>query len=1451
MQYLRYHRRIPQCGSFVLAILIVCNTRVFAQQSSQDHFQSNDCIGLLGDGLIEQAQYHGWLECMLQTNFPDRSLRFRNIGWSADTPDGKSRLGLSLVQAGREKPDEGWRQLKQQIRSVDASAFIVGYGMASALEEDSYASFENDYRRLLDFLIDEKPTTKLFLLSPLKSIPIDESSDGEVVARLNQRLQNISSIIKAFAKEYQSSFIDLQDVALLSESRDDPIHLNNAGYRELAIAVQDQLGLSNSKWQPTPATPALQQLRASILRKNEWWFHRSRPANMAYVFGFRKHEQGQNAGEIPQFDALIAQEESRIHTLCKLDTNLPSKQEYTTESRFAKFQPQPTPEFTVSDEFEVTLWAENPQLNKPIHMNFDAQGRLWVASSEAYPMIEVGQTAPDKIIVLEDTNQDGTADQSTVFAEGLLIPTGVAPGDGGVYVAQSTDLLFLSDRDGDGQADETRRILSGFGTEDTHHNLHTLRFGPDGRLHMNQSVYTRSDLETVHGVTRLRGGGGMRYDTRNEKIDVFFRGLWNAWGHQFDRFGQSFLTDGAGFDGLAFAPYGAAFNPTPGARRQLELISPGKYPKFASLEIIEGDSFPPDWQGSAITCDFRANRVTRFELIEQGSGFVSQQKPDLLRSSATSFRPIDVKQGPDGALYIADWSNPIINHGEVDFRDERRDRWHGRIWRVAWKKAKRKQIDDFAKKSTSELIDLLTSSDRYDRDTARKCLAERDADICQAILDSANNATSDHHRLEMLWVLQSHNRLQPELVADLLAANDGRIRAATIRAVVQDSRNTTTLSQNSKAELFSILEKSIHDPHPRVRLEAVRGLSIFNSESAVRAALQTLSYPMDPFLDYGLWLTVNECQQAAVDAVLKSQPVDSASQRSPEIEATRVEFVLAALPSDRAAELLSQQLESRGLAADGEGPWIELIAKSGSLAEVQQLVALLDPSNVQPNVLTRAITAIESAIRQRSLEPTIPESRLSQLVESTSQDVQLAAIELCQTMRASRLLPALNRLANSETTPTTVRAKAIKSIATMDGAQFELIAPLFSATQPFPIRAAVFDAAIRSNSNQAFPYLQSILEEDLPPNQYEQLWSIALRSVNMKSGFLERLQLDTIDQATAAIGLQVFRRLGIKDDALETALAIQSGQSMESQERTPSQIADLAKDALANGDPNRGEMIYRRPVLACATCHAIGGVGGLVGPDMSSLGASAPADYIVESIYNPNAKIKEGYHAVSVVTIDGEVFSGIELEGDGDTLNLRDSENRVTQVPKEDIDDKQPRGSLMPAAVVSSLNRQEQLDLIRFLTELGKPGDFDASNGGVARSFRILAGTHRLEQQGADRIVQGEITDGWQIASTRVNGSLDRSTIVELTKQPINIALVHVYLEAEFELAQQEVVSFEVTGPKQFACWIDGQPLEANGAFLQTPLTAGRHRVLIRLDAFEEFDAIRLSSPNATFLSEW
>ncbi|HQR08991.1 MAG TPA: sorbosone dehydrogenase, partial [Gemmatales bacterium] len=317
--------------------------------------------------------------------------------------------------------------------------------------------------------------------------------------------------------------------------------------------------------------------------------------------------------------------------------------------------PDPDPEiekrsFIVDPRFEVNLYAADPLLAKPIHMNFDAAGRLWIASSEVYPQIKPGQKANDKIIVLEDTKGVGVADKTTVFADGLLIPTGLLPGDGGVYVANSTELIHLSDTKGTGKADKRRVVLSGFGTEDTHHMLHTLRWGPDGRMYMMQSIYIHSHIETPHGPRRLNAGGIWRFKPETMELDVFARGWVNPWGLAFDRYGQAFVTDGAGGEGINYVIPGGYYVTAADAKRVFPGLNPGS-PKFCGLEIVSGRHLPDDWQGNLITNDFRGHRVCRFVVKDDGAGFASTEQPELIKSTHPAFRPIDVKMGPDGAIY--------------------------------------------------------------------------------------------------------------------------------------------------------------------------------------------------------------------------------------------------------------------------------------------------------------------------------------------------------------------------------------------------------------------------------------------------------------------------------------------------------------------------------------------------------------------------------------------------------------------------------------------------------------------------------------------------------------------------------------------------------------------------------------------------------------------------------
>lgn len=498
----------------------------------------------------------------------------------------------------------------------------------------------------------------------------------------------------------------------------------------------------------------------------------------------------------------------------------------------------------VGEGFELTLFAEEPMVVKPIQMNWDAQGRLWVVSSTIYPHLKTGAEANDKIYVLEDTDGDGKADKSTIFAEGLLVPTGILPGDGGVYVANATEILHLSDTDGDGKADTRNVVLSGFGTGDTHHLIHTFRRGPTSRIYFNQAIYIYSHVETPIGVKRLEGGGVWQLEPETLDLNIYAKGLINPWGLQFDRWGQSFLTDGAGSEGINYAFPGATFVTSPGAERIVRGLNPGQ-PKHCGLEIVSGGHFPESWQGSLIAGDFRANRVNRFELSEQGSGYASKQVEDLLWSDDVTFRPVDMAMGPDGAIYVADWYNEIIQHGEKDFHDPRRDKEHGRIWRITAKDRPLVEPLDLSKASAYELLEALKLPEDWRRSHAKQLLKEKGAkEVVPELnrwVDALDKGDTDyeHHLLEALWVHQALGVVNEELLLTLANAKNHNARAAAIRALQFWHDDMTDVPQ--------LLGRTSSDEHPQVRLESVIALRKVQTPEAAKMALSVLEFPMDEF----------------------------------------------------------------------------------------------------------------------------------------------------------------------------------------------------------------------------------------------------------------------------------------------------------------------------------------------------------------------------------------------------------------------------------------------------------------------------------------------------------------------------------------------------------------------------------------------------------------------------
>jgi putative heme-binding domain-containing protein len=956
-----------------------------------------------------------------------------------------------------------------------------------------------------------------------------------------------------------------------------------------------------------------------------------------------------------------------------------------------------------------------------------------------------------------------------------------------------------------------RVVLSGFGTEDTHHNLHTLRWGHDGRLWMNQSIYTRTDTETPHGVVRLKSGGVMRLHPGTLKLDIMYRGFWNSWGHQFDQFGQSFLTDGAGSSGINWAFPGATFEAYAGARRVLKGISPGSYPKFCSLEIVYSQHFPDDWQGDMITCDFRANRVVRFKVMEEGAGYVAVEAGDLLRSKEVSFRPIDVKLGPDGALYIADWSNPIIQHGEVDFRDPRRDHEHGRIWRVTCKGRPLNPRPQLVKATNTELLDKLKSPNGYERAQGRRVLIERGKAVSPDLAAWLDKQKEERALLEGLWMLIHLGEGDLTVNRRLLRAADGRIRAAAVRALGENLADSLVMT----FRLFDL----VHDEHPRVRLEALRVMG--REPPYVAFPLRALDKPMDRFLDYALWLTMNELADAWL-AWIENFGVEDATEK-------HLVFGLNALPSDKSAQILAKLLDKGAIKRDAHGVWMELAGQAGGPEELRRLFDQVNKPGFDDPALLRALSALDQAARLRRVQPAGDLQPLGKLLEDKRSAIRAAAIHLAGRWHQQGLTPRIVALAADEKSPIEVRTAAVEALRELRGPEaltaLETLAK--NDKEATALRRQALLALVAIDPDKSLPLaLEAIRSAE--DAAIEEFWRSLLGLSGMGKRLTESLQKEPLPKAAAAVGLKVARENDESQRELVALLAKQAGVPPP-RVYSNAELGRLSAQTVLRGDPARGELVYRKTDQRCMVCHAIGGAGGKVGPDLTSIGASAPLDYLVESVLLPNRKIKEGFHSLLISTQDGRVLTGILARETPQEVVLRDANDKEIVIPRSNIDERTNAGSLMPSALVDNLSEQERLDLFRFLAELGKPGPFDATKSKSPRVWRVHS---------------DPASPALTAIPTTVAGALLKAEAQAAVPKDAKTAVA----ETRFEAPKAGRVSFTFDPQGVRAIRIDGKAVTV-GKDAQIDLDAGPHTLVVELDLAQLPKRFVLSSAEVVFLA--
>jgi putative heme-binding domain-containing protein len=867
---------------------------------------------------------------------------------------------------------------------------------------------------------------------------------------------------------------------------------------------------------------------------------------------------------------------------------------------------------------------------------------------------------------------------------------------------------------------------------------------------------------------------------------------------------------------------------------------------------------PPEWQGNAITNDFRGHRVVRFVLTEEGSGYVSREQQEVIWSDHVAFRPIDVKVGPDGAIYIADWYNPIIQHGEVDFRDERRDHTHGRIWRVTWKGAPKREFKPMSTRSNGELFESLRSDDAVERQSAKQLLRQRGSQIAAELSQwlttvKLSPEERDHVLLEALWCFQTARSLQPQLLESLLQSSDGRIRAAAVRVLSHWKYQIP----NSR----DLLTKAAQDGHARVRLEAIRALSFSpledserqiadgsafgetNPESAktiadyddpklVESALLPLKQPVDTFIDYAMWLSTRELSS-------KWRPAFERGEMNFSNDADQIAFAFSALGSGAPVELLMKDLYADNVTAEKRSRLTDLICNS---ANADQMGRLLSMAAKQQDAAT--LQTLLSVSLAKKIVPTVNPDELSPLTGSEDPVLRHAGLQAIGQWKVASLRSRLESLATNKAADAADLAAAFTGIAaSQDDSLLSMLESVGKSTEVSPVaRRTAIEFLATARPGKAAPLVVAMIT-NLPEGESAVNVARALLSEKEGSKLLTAaLAGKELRSDVARDVLRVLRESGRTDPDLENALRtagkITGRKSLSAEER-----AALLKRVSTTAKAADGERIYRNEQLGCLKCHAIGGAGGLVGPDMISLGASAQPDYLLESLLNPNAKVKENYHTTVVATVDGEVFAGVQIQKSEKTLTLRTAENKVVDVAVDQIEEQSQGVSLMPEGLVDNLTDDEIASLVRFLSELGRTPDYTLSRNRLIRSWQVVLPTpeafHQLNRTSFSQVAANHPAFNWAPRYSTVAGSLPVETVPPMKVRDVPVG----FARCAINVTTPGLIGFRLNSVDGVEVRIDGVPVEQKSEF-SAELTAGSHSVVLTIDTARRKEPVTLELVN-------
>ncbi len=942
--------------------------------------------------------------------------------------------------------------------------------------------------------------------------------------------------------------------------------------------------------------------------------------------------------------------------------------------------------------FRATVFAAEPDVRQPIAMTFDAKGRLWVAENYTYAesKIKFDKNLRDRILIFEDSNHDGRFDKRKVFWDGGIRLSSVEVGFGGVWATCSPYLLFLPDRDGDDVPDgEPVVVLDGWDDVVIHHCLvNGLQWGPDGWLYGRQGIQGTSHVGRPGTPDKDRvavNGAIWRYHPTRDIFEVVCQGTTNPWGLDWDKHGQAFFINtviGHLWHVVPGAHYQRMYGQDPGAANFYDLIPQtadhyhwdtrevwsdirtlgvtattdrsGGGHAHAGLMIYQGDNWPDDYRGDVFALNLHGHRMNRDHLERRSATYTATHRPDPIAWSDPWFRGITLLSGPDGGVFVADWSDIGECH-EADgvYRSS------GRIYKIVHGTPKAPEFTDLSALDDVELVKLQRHSNVWYARQSRRILQERAAagrDLTQArealraIFEEADDVPL---RLKALWCLYGIGAVEEPWLIGRLDDSSEYVRAWIVRLLVDSgtpsARAITAMEQRAAREesglVLTFLASSLQ------RLPVARRWGIAS------AIAKHGAFAKDPVLPLMVWYGIEPAVIAAPEraAALANAPVFGSLPR----------FVARRLAQERdRPELVSPIV--RRLAEDENDhvrlEWLSGLAdvfretrRAGAPAgwdEAARELAASDDASIR--VLVRELSAVfgnAAAIEE-----------LQALAADTNGDVttRQEALKTLARLRPDGLEALLRRLLAEPA----LAAEAVRALATYDDpATSRIILNSYPELSRDAREAALAGLAARQSSAEMLvKAVQAgrITRQDVPVFVVRQLR-------NWKEAPIRTL-VEEIWGRERPVSIETRARIGQLRQALDNG-------------------------RLTRADATRGRAIFEK---TCAQCHKLFGEGGAVGPELTGA-QRGDLGYLLENILDPNASLALDYRMSIFALSDGRVINGLVAEKGERTVTIQTPTERLV-IPRDEItEERKSDSSLMPTGLLDSLDERQVADLFRYL----------------------------------------------------------------------------------------------------------------------------------------------------------